>query len=191
FLDAIDQRCGFCQAQHLDSNAAQKQAGKPAAAMAADENKVAAVLFGSLNNAIGHVEIRDYLAACLDAGCFRAIKHLTDVLLGLLIGSLLVVFVSDGVGGGHAIEANGCREWLSDIQGHDFRANGAREADTFVSRLSGKRGTVGRNEDFFEHYLAPIKLVGSQPSADRLNLYFRPRAYRVAQPKCNKHLRCL
>src|SRR5690606_38856383 len=135
FFHPIDQGGGLGQAEHLDGDAAQQQTRQPAAAVTTDEDQVAGVFFSCLNDAVGNIEVGNDLARGLHACGFGTIKHLLDVLLRLFVGGLFVVFVGDGVGSGHAIEADRCGERLCDVQRDDLGTDFACETHALVGRL--------------------------------------------------------
>src|SRR5690606_1662429 len=156
FLDAIHKHSGFCQAEHLDGYAAQQQPRQAAAAVAADEDKVAAFFFGSLHQAVGHVEVGDRLGLGLDACGFGTVEHRLQVFLSLLLRGLVVVFIGDGISGSHAVETDRSGKRLGYVQGDDFGTRFASKADTFVGSLRRQGRAVGWNKYFLEHS------VGSQ-----------------------------
>src|SRR3546814_9989523 len=106
--------------------------------MAADKDKVAAFFFGGPYQTVGHIEVGHGLAACLDAGGFGAVEYGFKVFLSLFLRSLVVVFVGNGIGGGHAIEAYRSGKRLGHVQGDDFSARFACKADTLVGSLDRK-----------------------------------------------------
>src|SRR5690606_24820130 len=129
------------------------------AAVAADKDEIAALFFGGLNKAICHIEVGNRLAFGLDACGFGAVEHGLQILLSLFLSSFVVVFVGNGVGGGHAIKTDRCSERLGDIKRNDFRTGFASKTYPFVGRLCRQRRPVGWNKNFFEHCSSPHKVA--------------------------------
>src|SRR5690606_18385441 len=150
-LHPIYQHCSTRQAKHLDRYAAQQQARQARAAMATDEDEIAAVVGGGLYDAVGHVEAGHGLRRSRDTRRGGAIEHRLEILLRLLGGRLFVVYVGDGIGRRHAVEAHRGGERLSHVQGHHFSADLTRQAYALVGRLRRERRTIGGDEYLLEH----------------------------------------